>query len=140
MKHFDLATRKKVIDGIRQGATLSIAAGYSGVGVQRLRNWLKRGEAEVNRLESSDVATPITEEHDYAQFFLDYRQAESELAATLIGSITKNRAWRAKAWALERRFRDDYGREIADISDDAGDWWKAVEESEFNAVEVEVAV
>lgn len=139
MKHFDSETRKKILDAVKQGATDQIAAGYADITYQRLRGWLKRGEAEVRRIEDSDVACPIVSEQDYAQFYLDYRRALSELGVKLIGAISTSRTWRAKAWALERRFPGDYGRAV-DIVDneDAADWWKAAEESAFSAIGEEV--
>lgn len=141
MKHFDNETRKKILDAVKQGATDSIAAGYADITYQRLRGWLRRGETEVRRIEDSDVAKPIVSEQEYAQFYLDYKRAASELGVKLIGSIVAGRTWRAKAWALERRFPGEYGRtvEIVD-SDDAADWWKAAEESAFSAIDDEVTV
>lgn len=141
MKKFDKDIQKKVIDAIKQGATDQIAAGYADITPGRLRGWLRRGEIEVKRIEDSDVAVPIVDEQEYAMFYLAYKRAASDLGVKLINSVATSRAWRAKAWVLERRFPSEYGRtvEIVD-SEDAADWWKAAESSLFSEIDVEVII
>jgi hypothetical protein len=140
MKKFDSETKKRVLDAVKQGATDRVAAGYADITPNRLRGWLRRGEIEVKRIEDSDIAVPIADEQEYARFYIEYKKFESELAVKLINSVATSRAWRAKAWALERRYPNEYGRDSVapNDSDDAVDWWKAAEESAFSAISDEV--
>lgn len=130
MKRFDATTRKDILDAIAAGNHASQAAAYAGITPARLTGWLRRGREEVERIQDSEVAQPVVSEQEYAEFFIAFKMAESKLSNKLTTSIMAARNWRAKAWMLERRFPDEWGRKVEERNNEADDWWQAVEEAE----------
>lgn len=89
---YDPERVQKIIDAIKLGATHELAANYAGVSVTTFYEW-KSTKAEF---------------------------AEAIKAAEGLGAIkwlekieaAANEHWQAAAWKLERRYPDQYGRQI----------------------------
>ena len=97
-------TQNKIIQGIRVGATHEHAAAYAGIDGSTFYNWMKRGEKEKKGI--------------YFEFFEAVKKAQGESVVGLLAKINQSDTWQSKAWILERRFPDDYGRQKIDITSD----------------------
>lgn len=99
-RRFTPECRKRILDGVRMGATYELAAKYGGVTYRTLRNWLTRGNED-----------PAGEFRD---FYEEFNLAEGEAAVQWLAQINKAAAksWQAAAWKLERRYPSDYGRTV----------------------------
>ncbi|KKN72124.1 hypothetical protein LCGC14_0414100 [marine sediment metagenome] len=102
--------QNKILHAVYQGATISILCRYAGVSRDTFRGWLEKG---VQDLQADDRKTVE------AEFALRFATMEAEAAESWLSHINAAAPedWRAAAWLLERRFRDDYGKEIKVKSD-----------------------
>jgi len=113
-------TLTRVIQAIRVGATYELAAQYGGVSYRTFRNWVLRGEAEIERRENPRVKAG-SEQWDGEQPFVDFvqalRDAEGAAAVKWLALIDKaaDTTWQAAAWKLERRYPSDYGRTVQEV-------------------------
>ena len=83
------AVEKRILTALRHGATRKLACAAGGIGTSTLAEWLT----------------------DKPGFSDAVHKAEAYAAEKALASIIKAAAegdWRAGAWLLERRFRDDY--------------------------------
>lgn len=97
-------TQKRIVDGIRMGATYELAAQYGGVSYDTFNNWIKAG---VDAKSGS-----------YFEFFNAVKRAEGEAAIGWLAKIEKaanDGEWQAAAWKLERRYPQNYGRHVQEI-------------------------
>lgn len=87
---------KEIVMALRFFATYEQAAEHVGITDRTLRNWLK----------SKD---PV-----FAEFQTDVRRARLGPRNALVASILKQSGndWRAAAWILERRFREEFGYKV----------------------------
>lgn len=96
---------------IQAGNFLETAAAYVGISVSTLRDWIRRGEREAQRLSTKNAKSNKTEE-PYLEFSAAIKkaQAEGEIRDVLLIGNAAREAWQAAAWRLERRFPDRWGR------------------------------
>lgn len=90
-------TTKKICDAILVGSTYEAAAQYAGVNYSTFRMWMKRGEDGKGRKFVEFLETVETANASAQVYF-----------ATNIKSAATAGDWRAAAWMLERRFKQDY--------------------------------
>lgn len=86
-------TAKKICDAIRIGATFKLACDYAGITEDTFANWRKR----------------------YSDFSEQVKQAEGQGAIGWLAKIEKaanDGTWQAAAWKLERRYPNEYGRQV----------------------------
>jgi transposase len=84
---------KRLIDAVRMGASYEIACNYAGISVDTLANWRKR----------------------YSDFSEQINEAEGAAAVGWLAKIEKaanDNVWQAAAWKLERRYPEQYGRQV----------------------------
>lgn len=104
---FTEGTRAALIEAVSEGLYKSHAAARGGVSIDTLDRWLAAGDAG---------------EAPFAEFALEYRAAEADLAREYLGYIRakakgtprgiktpKGQDWKAAAWFLEKRFPLIYG-------------------------------
>lgn len=100
-KHTDAAVTK-LCQALQIGATYELACKYAGIRTQTLRNWLSAGEH----------AAPGTRARQV------YEQVSAAEGVAAIGWLAKIEAaanegtWQAAAWKLERRYPEQYGRQV----------------------------
>lgn len=96
---------------IQAGNFLETAAAYVGISVSTLRDWIRRGEREAQRLSTKNAKSNKTEE-PYLEFSAAIKkaQAEGEIRDVLLIGNAARETWQAAAWRLERRFPDRWGR------------------------------
>jgi hypothetical protein len=86
-------TQKKITDALQLGATYEHACNYAGISYQTFNEWTK--------------AKP--------EFLEVVKEAEGKATVGWLARIeqaAKDGAWQAAAWKLERRYPQDYGRQI----------------------------
>jgi transposase len=90
------ATQKTICDAIAAGNYDYVAAEYAGVGRSTFFAWLAKGE---------QAQTGIHRD------FLDaVKRAGSQAEVRNISIIELDGSWQSKAWWLERKFHDRWGR------------------------------
>ena len=103
----------RILEGIRKGLPIKLAASLSGVHYATMRSWIKDAE------KGEDPAK--------VDFLRRYKQAESECAEKCVDIIQKAgiKHWQAAAWLLERRYPEYFGlRKAAELvapTDDTDD-------------------
>jgi hypothetical protein len=84
-----------ILEAIRMGATYELAAQYAGIGYSTFRDWM-----------TSKVA-----------FSEAVKEAEGKAVVGWLAKIEKaasDGTWQAAAWKLERRYPEQYGRQVVD--------------------------
>jgi hypothetical protein len=129
---FNETTKAKIIEALEYGATYELASNYAGITYQSFRNWIKRGEAEMARLETPRTK-PREDESPYVEFVERVRQSEGKAAVKWLLKIEQaaKRNWQAAAWKLERRYPGAYGRKSVDLTS-AGKELKGLTASELS--------
>lgn len=87
---------EKLTQALAMGATYELACGYAGIGASTFYEWL--------------AAKP--------EFAETVKGAEGKAAVGWLAKIEKaatNGAWQAAAWKLERRYPEQYGRQVYDV-------------------------
>lgn len=93
--------QERVCEAIAQGATYALAAKYAGIHYDTFNEWMKAGE-EAESGEFSDFSDAV-------------KEAEGKAAVKWLKKIevAANKGnWTAAAWKLERRYPQEYGRQI----------------------------
>ena len=80
-----------ILLGLRRGLTLEDAAQSAGITYRTLRNWVKRGEAERQRLEEEPDAKSSKEEAPFLQFLEGYEEAKAD-GQLLLANVVKTAA------------------------------------------------
>lgn len=97
-------TTQKIFQAIQMGATYELAASYAGITYNTLYNWMKKGEA--------------AKSGKFKDFVKELKEAEGKAAIGWLAKIEKAGSegdWRAVAWKLERRYPEDYGRQVREL-------------------------
>lgn len=97
---------ERVLEAVRAGLPVKLAAAKARVGLRTLYDWLERGEAD----DATDARLVA-----FAQL---YREAEADYAAQELARLdadaaADSNAWKARAWKLERRFPREFGSRVA---------------------------
>lgn len=81
-----------IVEAFGTGAEVSTAAALAGVQPATVREWIRKGENNTNKL--------------YAQFVIDAHRAAAQFEQHHTQNISKHSQhdWKASAWLLERRF------------------------------------
>ena len=101
----------RIVQGVRTGAHLGVAAEAAGISYDTLRRWLKRGEAESHG--------------PYRELLEAVRRAEAEAELRHVALIDRagQTKWPASAWILARRHPERWGQRaaLAPPTDPSGD-------------------
>lgn len=90
----------EICDRVAKGAPKSFAARASGVSLNTLLEWERRGRGEDDR--------PPTELTIW--FAAEMEKATGNFVQTHVEYIAGDDDWHARAWILERRFPEEFGR------------------------------
>jgi hypothetical protein len=88
---------KRLTDAIRLGATYELACAYAGISEDSFARWRAK----------------------YADFAEAIKEAEGGAAVGWLARIeqaAKDGTWQAAAWKLERRYPEQYGRQVVDVA------------------------
>ena len=114
--------QKIIVDAIAGGNYNDIAADYAGVGRTTFYRWMEKGE---------EAASGI-----YRDFWDAVKKASAQAEVRNVTAIERDPSWQAKAWWLERKHNDRWGRKErheltgADGGPVAIDWAGAIQELE----------
>ncbi len=92
---------KKIIDAVRAGAFLSVAARYAGVGSSTLMLWMQKGRACTSRKGKDAIYLAFLEKIEEAE-------ASSEVAANLQWRAAWAKDWHAAEKWLQSRYPERY--------------------------------
>lgn len=95
----DAKVRRALIRNLENGLSLKHAALAAGLDESTLHRWL-----------ASETPPHDMDAETFDKFREDITRARSAGAATLLADIAANDDWRAKAWILERRMPDLFGK------------------------------
>lgn len=90
---------EKIVMAVRTGSALEAAAAYAGVPRQTFFDWLKRGRNPRGYKPYRDLAGALEE-----------ALGTFEVTANAMIAKAGEEQWQAKAWQLERKFPERYGR------------------------------
>ena len=110
----------RICELLNKGAWFKEAAQDAGITERTFYNWMERGEKAKSGL--------------YFQFFqaVEKNCNDAKLFAILTIRRAMGRSWQAAAWFLERRYKDEYGRQrVEHTGKDGGPI-----EGEFRIVEI----
>jgi len=96
----------KIFECVREGNYIETAAAYVGVAPSTLRLWLQRGR----RAGEMDPSVRNEEDEMYLRFTQGVENAQAQAEVDDIKFIRGSPEWTARAWRLERRFPEKYGR------------------------------
>lgn len=101
-----------LVQSMRLGTAAATAARLVGIRPEMLYDWLKRGEVVAARL---DRGEPIAPEDMYmAVFAVNFHGAVADAEVTALREIRAGvENWQSRAWFLERRFSQQWGRRQA---------------------------
>jgi hypothetical protein len=106
---------KLIIEAVKRGLTLKLAAAYAGISYDTLNRWRIKG------CEDSDS--------EFSEFCQSLEQAKAEAALQMVDCITKAATtdWKAAIWLLSRRHPDQFSENAKE------------EPSSMNRLEIETA-
>jgi len=87
---------KELVELISEAIPIETACRRAGIDKTTFYKWLKWGEEGKKR---------------YKEFKEKIQRAEAEAETKLIMEISKEQSWKAKAWLLERRFKERWGKQ-----------------------------
>lgn len=89
-----------ICERVAKGVPKTYAARASGVSLNTVLEWERRGRGEDER-----AATETT-----IWFAAEMEKAVARFVESKVVEISSDEAWQAKAWLLERRFPDEFAR------------------------------
>jgi len=108
---------------LRAGNYIETTAALVGIHRDSIYEWLKRGNAEIERVSKSNRARIRKREEIFVEFTDTVKKAQAQAEAMLVGLIGQaaQKNWTAAAWRLERKYPDKWGRterNVATATDD----------------------
>lgn len=88
-------TVQRITQAITLGATYELACAYGGISYDTFNDWMR----------------------EKVQFLQSVKEAEGKAAIGWLAKIEKaasDGSWQAAAWKLERRYPNEYGRQVID--------------------------
>jgi len=119
-KLFRADIKSKITEAITTGASIDMACDYAGIhhsSYYNKQNWL-------NEKLGKDWQSYLFENDDYMdsdldgevkqalEFFEDIKKAIATCKVSLMEKIKNDDSWQSKAWLLERRFPDEFGKQL----------------------------
>jgi hypothetical protein len=103
----------KILKELERGAPIEAAGPLAGIGRRTFYDWMYRGARALADAEAGKEVPD--EERPFMEFYTAVEQVRSEWETRQLEGIeeagkTGPQYWTARAWLLERRFPDKYGR------------------------------
>jgi len=114
---------EEIAQYLRAGNYIETTAALVGIHRDSIYEWLKRGNAEIERVSKSNRARIRKREEIFVEFTDTVKKAQAQAEAMLVGLIGQaaQKNWTAAAWRLERKYPDKWGRterNVATAQDD----------------------
>jgi len=114
---------EEIAQYLRAGNYIETTAALVGIHRDSIYEWLKRGNAEIERVSKSNRARIRKREEIFVEFTDTVKKAQAQAEAMLVGLIGQaaQKNWTAAAWRLERKYPDKRGRterNVATAQDD----------------------
>jgi len=131
-RRFIAFTRRKrfiIYEALRAGLPISRGAGLAGVTISAFNKWMEKGKDKKRRVHydfrKRVKAIQANLERESLEIIRETAKGGNRVSETKITIGPKGREitkikkilpqnWQAAAWFLERRYKEDYGREIFD--------------------------
>lgn len=101
-----------VIDAIRNGHTTTMAAQAGGISRRTLYDWVDKGTAARDAIETDPEAKLTPNDQEYLWFLEQYEKAQLARKQTLLARIEEAGSdagkWQANAWLLERLYPEEF--------------------------------
>lgn len=94
---------------VLKGNFLETASAAFGVTPHGVRVWMRRGAKALRQAERSGRKV-AKKDRESAGFFTAIKRAMAQSESNDLEDIKKAREWQSKAWRLERRFPDRWGK------------------------------
>lgn len=101
---FTADARRRFVEGIRLGATITMACQFAGFSRSAYYKAINLAKEQPDSI--------------YGEFFAEVERAKGQAAIGWLAKIEKSANdgnWQAAAWKLERRYPDDFGRRVQDV-------------------------
>jgi transposase len=105
--------QQKIVDAVRAGNYLEVAAAYAGVGENTLHEWIARGEGRDTHRSKTALYTDFAEAVKMAR-------AEAEATAVAVVRMAMSENWQAAMTFLERSFPSRWSRRTEVVGADGG--------------------
>lgn len=114
---------EEIAQYLRAGNYIETTAALVGIHRDSIYEWLKRGNAEIERVSKSNRARIRKREEIFVEFTDTVKKAQAQAEAMLVSLIGQaaQKNWTAAAWRLERKYPDKWGRterNVATAQDD----------------------
>jgi len=114
---------EEIAQYLRAGNYIETTAALVGIHRDSIYEWLKRGNAEIDRVSKSNRSRIRKREEIFVEFTDTVKKAQAQSEAMLVGLIGQaaQKNWTAAAWRLERKYPDKWGRterNVATAQDD----------------------
>lgn len=102
-------TQAKICEALRAGNYFDTACAYAGISVSTGYEWIQRGKGEHPTKKGGKPFSDFSDAIEKAS-----ADAETQSVALIMKAGTET--WTARAWWLERRFPDKWGRQRIDLN------------------------
>ena len=99
----DKESADKFLSAIRLGVSYKSACEYAGYSESSFYEWKQKAEGKYSAHDNYDREV-------YAEFMDTVKRTEQSGKISLLTMINKDETWQSKAWILERRFPEEFGR------------------------------
>ena len=108
----DKDTLMKICSALEAGNTLEVAAAYGRIHYDTFNKWMKRGEAELKRINGDARRKVKPSEASFVEFHEAVKKAIGFSEASIISEIRSHgrKTWQALAWLAERRWPKRWAR------------------------------
>lgn len=126
--------KRQLLQAVSGGSYYNVACRYAGVSYSAFRQWIRRGEREIERVGQSTRRSVRGRERIFVEFVEELKQAEAqgEVAVVLYWRTQSMEDWRAARDFLARRYPQRWGRQRVEVTGEGGGPIKITE------IEVEV--
>lgn len=113
---------QKLLQTIGAGNYYEAACGYAGITYHTLRNWVRRAEAELERVAGSGRRSVRSEERIYVEFYEKLKKAEAQAEVTIVDQWQQQipESWQAAMNFLARRYPERWGKQVQEMDVTSG--------------------
>lgn len=92
--------KDSLFKALKDGVSYETACEFAGIWPSTFYKWISEGERD----KENNFKT------EFSEFSEDIKKVNATVEIDLIQQVSKDKSWQSKAWILERRFPDKWGR------------------------------